>query len=633
MSLLINNGLSGLLAAQRALQTTSNNVANAGTDGYVRQRVLFAENPSQSGGAGLRIGSGVRINSIDRVYDKFLAQELHSSETSQGRAQSFNALALRLDGLVGNPDLSISADIQRFFDQVQSLNHDATSQVNRQQLLSQGESLVARFQQLDAQLNSFNNEVNVRLSESVSKINGIAQSLATVNDRIASSAGSVPNDLLNEQGRLLSQLANEIDFTAVEQGNGTVNVLIGSGQPLVLDVTTRKVTLTQNEFNGSIQELAFDDGSQLQLISDLVSGGNVAGLLSFRDQALNSTQRDLGLLAFGLVEIFNNQHGLGLDLNGDLGTDFFGTAGPVVSASANNSGTATVAATIVDPGALSGRDYVMQDTGGAWLLLDANTGATIPTTGTGTAVDPIVAEGLEIVVTGASPVGDRYLISSVTGAAAAITTRLTDPTKIAAASPVSVTRSLQNLSEASSSAASVSDINDANLLQPVDIVFDDAGTYRIFDGGGVDLTGPLPYTDGGDISFNGWTLQISGVPQTGDRFSVTSTGANSGDNGNSLALTKISTLKIFGNGQRSLGDLSANMVSTVGSITARSSEDLAVQSALRQQLELDIESVSGVNLDEEAVNLLRYQEAYMAASRIISVANDLFNTLLGVVSR
>jgi len=632
MSLMLNNGLSGLLAAQRALQVTSNNVTNAGVDGYVRQRVLLAENPTQPGGAGLSIGTGVKINSIERVYDKFLAQELHSSETSEGRARSFNALATRLDGLLGNPDLSISADIQRFFDQAQTLTENATSQVNRQQLLQQGESLVTRFKQLDSQLNSFNNEVDARLGEAVGTINGIAQSLATVNDRIAASAGSVPNDLLTEQGRLLSQLANEIDFTVVEKGNGTADVLIGSGQPLVLGVTARQLTLTQNEFNGSIQELAIADSSGAQIISDLVSGGTVAGLLSFRDQALNATQRDLGLLALGLTEVFNNQHGLGLDLNGDLGTDFFDATGPAVSASNGNTGTATAAATIVDPAALTGRNYVLQDAGGAWLLFDEATGATIPTTGTGTAVDPIVAEGLEIVVTGASALGDRYLVSSVSGAPAAMSVLLNDPSKIAAASPVSVIRSLQNLSDAESSPAVATDINDANLLQPVDIVFDDATTYRIFDGG-TDLTGPLAYTSGADINFNGWTLQISGATQTGDRFSITSTGANSGDNGNALALTDISTLKVFGNGQRSLGDLSANIVSQVGSAAARSSEELAVQSSLRQQIQLEVESVSGVNLDEEAVNMLRYQEAYMAASRIISVANDLFNTLLNVVSR
>lgn len=633
MSLMLNNGLSGLLAAQRALQVTSNNVTNAGTDGYVRQRVLLAENPTQPGGAGLSIGTGVKINSIERVYDQFLAQELHSSETSEGRARSFNALATRLDGLLGNPDLSIAADIQRFFDQAQTLTENATSQVNREQLLLQGESLVTRFKQLDSQLSSFNNEVDARLGEAVTTINRVAESLATVNDRIAAAAGSVPNDLLSEQGRLLSQLANEIDFTLVEKGDGTVDVLVGSGQPLVLGVTARQLTLTQNEFNGSILELAIADSSGAQIISDLVSGGTVAGLLSFRDQALDATQRDLGLLALGLTEVFNNQHSLGLDLNGDIGTAFFDTSGPAISASAGNSGSAAVAATIADPAALTGRNYVLQSTGASWLLFDEATGATVATTGTGTAVDPIVAEGLELVVTGAAPAGDRYLVSSVSGAPAAMSVLLNDPSKIAAASPVSVIRSLQNLSDAESTAVAVADINDANLLQPVDIVFDNATQYRIFDSGGTDLTGPLAYTSGADINFNGWSLQVSGAPQTGDRFSIDSTGANSGDNGNALALTGISTQKLFGNGQRSLGDLSANMVSSVGSVAARSSEELAVQSALRQQIELEVESVSGVNLDEEAVNMLRYQEAYMAASRIISVANDLFNTLLNVVSR
>ena len=208
---------------------------------------------------------------------------------------------------------------------------------------------------------------------------------------------------------------------------------------------------------------------------------------------------------------------------------------------------------------------------------------------------------------------------------------LSDPDKVAAAAPLTAAASLQNTTDATVSPVIIADISDPNLLQSVDIVFDDATTYRIFDGGGTDLTGPLAYTSGADINFNGWTLQISGVPATGDRFAIASTGGNSGDNTNALALTGLTSKGFFAGGQLSIGNLGANLLANVGSLTSRSSAELSVQSALRSQVELDLESVSGVNLEEEAVNMLRYQEAYLAASKIITVANELFQSLLNAI--
>ena len=171
MASFINNGLSALTAAQRALQTTSNNIANAGTDGYVRQRVIFAENPSQTVGSGLNIGSGVTVKGVERIYDQFLADELKSATMSEQRAQQFSDLTTRLDKLLANPDTSISQSISRFFDQAEALNRDPTSPVNRQQLLTEGQALVQRFGQMDKQLDQLGNEVDGRLRETINESN------------------------------------------------------------------------------------------------------------------------------------------------------------------------------------------------------------------------------------------------------------------------------------------------------------------------------------------------------------------------------------------------------------------------------------------------------------------------------
>jgi len=629
MSVFINNGLSGLQAAQRALQTTSNNVANANTDGYVRQRVQFGERPGQNIGGGMRVGSGVSVIGIDRVYDQFVAGELRAATMSQSRAEANNSLATRLDKLLGNPDQAIGRELQAFFSQVEALNRDPTSAVNRQQLFNQGRALGDRFAQIDTQLNQISNETDVRLREGVDEINSLAGNLALINDRINSAAGSVPNDLLNEQDRILGRLAELVDFNAVRQENGGLNVLIGSGQPLVLGAQSFELELMQNEFDGGRLELAAGG----RPISNLVSGGELAGLLAFRNDSLDPARRELGQLALGLTEVFNAQHRQGVDYNGALGEDFFDSISATAAASVNNSGSAPVNVSIADPSAVEARDYILRNTGSGWELLDAGTGGVVSSSGSGSAGDPLLAEGLSIVAGAGGAAGDRYLVSAVNGAATQVAVALGDPARIAVAAPVSTAASQANLSNAAISSASVDDAGAPNLLQAVSIRFDDPNTYRIVDGGGTDLTGPQAYTSGADISFNGWTVQVSGSPLAGDRFDVSPTGAASGDNGNGLALAGISAQGFFDNGTLSLANLSANLVANAGAGAARAGEALSVQNALREQAELDMEAVSGVNLEEEAVNLLRYQEAYLAASKIIGVANDLFRDLLAVVNR
>ncbi|MBT8441486.1 MAG: flagellar hook-associated protein FlgK [Gammaproteobacteria bacterium] len=628
MSNLLNNALTGIRASQAALTTTSNNVANAATEGYSRQRVNLVEQPSAPGRGGLVIGNGVKVAGVERVYDNFLANSLQTVTMSEGRAQVMFDLSQRLDGLLGNPDLAIGDSVQRFFDQAEILNQDATSPVARRQLITEGETLVERFRQLDTQLNTMSNEVDLRLRDSISTANRLAADIAEINLRITTSSSDSPNDLLDQRELLLKKLGNEIDYTVVRQNNGSVNVLIGSGQPLVLASQSFELALQQNEFDGARLELAYDDGNTLQSITDKIGGGKLAGLLDFRDEALGRARNDLGMVALGITEAFNAQHREGMDLNGSLGGDFFSPFGPRVTASAANTGTGSVNATVADATSVQPREYLMRYDGATWQFFDAANGAVVTPTGTGTGADPFVIDGLEITVAAGAAAGDKFVVQPVKFATGEFVMSINDPAKIAAAGPVSATRSLANLSNTTIAPPGVNDVTDANLLQTVDIVFDDATTFRIFDTGGTDLTGPIAYVDGGDISYNGWTTQILGTPEAGDTFRLASTGGNSGDNRNAIELAQVASAGYFAGGQLSLANIGANLVANVGSVAARSSHELSTQSALREQVELEIESVSGVNLDEEAVNLLKYQEAYMAASRVISVANQLFQNLL-----
>lgn len=627
----IDNGLSGLLAAQRGLQVTANNVANASTDGYARQRVNLTENVSAMSGYGMTAGNGVRISGVDRIYDQFIADSLRMVTTTAQRAAIVSDLSARLDSLLGNPETGVSQSLNAFFTQAELLSRDPTSPLNRQQFLLQAESLSQTFGQLDSQLVALSDEVDRRLEDSVSRVNSLAAALARVNEDIAAQSLNPPNDLLDQRELLVRQISELIDTTVVRQDNGTVTVMVGNGQPLVVGPRAAELALVQDQFNPSRLQVAFVSAGQVLDLSRHISGGTIGGLLSFRSDSLDVARSDLGLAALGLAEVMNQQHRQGMDFRGQMGGDLFTPIAVQTHPATANSGTGTIDASIEDFAAISAQDFELRFDGSAWQLRDALTGAAVTMTGSGTAADPFLAGGLAIVTSGAAAAGDRFMISPTRGAAGRLEVAITDPLAIATASPLSTGRSLQNVSDATISAASISNVNDPALLQSVRIVFDDPTTFRILDTGGADLSGPLAYTSGAPISFNGWSATIGGAPAGGDSFTVDANTAGSGDNTNALALARAGAAGLFSGGDVSVEDVAGRLVATVGAMALRAEQNMEVQTALRDQLAFDLDSVAGVNLEEEAANMLRYQEAFQAASKIIGVANELFQTLLGAL--
>lgn len=622
-------GLTGLIAAQKGLEATSNNVANAGTDGYVRRRVNQATVITSGSGVTAGVGAGVRVIGIERLYDSFLADSLRAATSTEQRARIRAELSTRLDGLLGNPESGIGTSVQAFFDRVEALSRNPTSDTAREQVLMQGESLAERFQQLGRQLDTLGNEVNRRIEDSVSRINALAVSLARINESLGRGASGV-NDLIDQRDQLLQELSTQIDASVVMQDDGTVTVSIANGQPLVLGIHHGTLALTADDFDPTRPALTIGFGTQSIPVSRQIGSGTLGGLLSFKTEALDGASRDLDLLAASLANAFNAQHTQGVDAEGNLGGQFFTPATPQVAASSSNGGSAVVSATVDDPAALTARNYELRFNGGSWQLSDASTGEVLNMTGSGTTASPFRFDGLAVSVAGSAAAGDRYLLRPVGDAAGNFTLAIGDGRAIAAALPVGTSRVLANGSDAGIALTGISDAA-AAATQPLQIRFTGSNQFHVYDAGNNDLSGALAFTSGADISFSGWTVRITGSPVTGDRFDIVPTPAGSGDNGNALALSQLGARGYLGNGQVSTDDLSARLVARVGSMALHGNQDLAVQSALREQAELDLDAVAGVNLDEEAANLLRYQQAYQAASKVIAVADDLFQTLLGAI--
>jgi flagellar hook-associated protein 1 len=626
----LSTGVSGLLAFQRALDTTSHNIANVSTEGYSRQRVdLAARVPSLLGDSYL--GNGVQIASVRRVYDELVAQQARTATSSFQRFDTYATQIDRVNNLFANTETGLSATLQKFAAALQEVSSNPTSTAARQVLLSQANGVASRLKSYDAQLAQYDKEVQSRIDGDLSEITTIAQGIAALNARIFEGTrnGEAPNDLLDQRDKLLRDLSEHLDVSAVKQDDGRINVFVGNGQPLVVgDNASQLVSVPDPyEVGRSGIGLKAASGPTVDITSSL-AGGSLGGLLEFRSNVLDPTRNMLGRISVGLAEVFNTQHRQGVDLNGEFGGDLFAVGGAEGLRNINNPSDASVSVTRTDVGELSETDYILQRVGGAWQLNRLDTGAAVPFTGTGGAGDPIVADGLSIDVSGTAEDGDRFLIRPTRDAVSGLSVLITDPGRIAAASPIRTAADIANAGSATISPGEVLDATDAQLRDEVTITFPTADTYSL-DGG----TTTVAYESGEPIELNGWSVTISGTPAAGDSFTVSSNAGGSGDNRNAQALIDSFKEPVFDDGTVSIDASSTKLVGAIGVMTNQAQANRDAQEVIQQDAMAAQDSVSGVNLDEEAANMLKYQQAYQAAAQIIRVASTLFDSLISAVGR
>jgi flagellar hook-associated protein 1 FlgK len=631
MADLLSTSVSGLMAFQRALDTTSHNISNANTPGYSRQVAEFAtRNPQQAGNGW--IGNGVNVTSIERAYDDFLAGQARGSSSSYKQFDTYATQAGRVSNLLGNTTTGLTNSLQSFINAFQAVADTPTSTPARQTLLSQAETLMQRLQSYDQSLRGFDSQVNAQIKSEADSITSIAKSLAKLNQEIVSAKGrsnQPPNDLMDQRDRLIDDLAQHVNVNVVAQSDGALNVFIGNGQPLVVGQTAGEVVAMQDAYEPTRNVLGFKTPGATIDITKSLSGGTLGGMLQFRSEMLDPARNALGRLSAGLAEVVNEQHAAGMDLNGQLGGDFFATGPAQVLSHSANTGVGSVSAQRIDgaAGQLTTSDYVMANTSGGWQLRRADTGAVVPMTGIGTPADPFVADGMSIVVNAGTAVGDRFMIKPTANAASGMELLVENPADIAAAAPIRSAAVTGNTGSATISAGEVLDPANAQLRNPVTLNFVSATQYTI--NGNPTLH---TYTPGGNIDVNGWRVQISGTPAAGDGFTVSDNVGGTGDNRNALKLADVLNSPVLNNGTSSLSAAVGQFVGEIGVKTNQAQVSSAAQKLVHEESVDSLQSVAGVNLDEEAANLVRYQQAYMASAQMIRVADTIFQSVLQAVS-
>jgi len=551
MSGILGTALSGLMAFQRSLDTTSHNIANVNTDGYSRQRVELGTRPAEFTGAGY-IGQGVNIAAVSRSYDQFITNQLTSSTSAFAETNTLSTLASQVDNITSNEVTGLSPALKSFFNAVNEVANDPSSLPARQVMTSEAGSLTQQFNTLSSRFEDLRKQTNNQMQASVDNVNAYAAGIATLNSQIVAASNGTsgaPNDLMDQRDALVAKLAEQVSVSTITQQDGSVSVFIGQGQSLVLGVSATKLSLAGSNADSSHQNILMGG----QDISKQITGGELSGALKFRDTVLDPAQQQLGLVAAGFAVQFNAVHTTAaFDLNGVAGIPMFGLgAVPVVASLAlGSTGGITADYNPADIGNLNPSDYRLDYNGATYSLtrLSDNASINIGTPGT----LPASVEGMIIkpaTLPVGSPVGpSSFLIRPTFDAAKKMTALITDPSKIAA-----------------------------------------AGTT-----GGPGS--PIP-----------------------------------GDNTVALRLADLEKKSVLLDGKATFNDAYVQLVAKVGTLTHAAKISSSAQEVLLNQAKQTRENLAGVNLDEEAANLIKFQQSYQAAAKVISIASSLFDTLIGAI--
>lgn len=653
MAGLLSIGLTGLNAAQNQLSTASHNITNANTAGFHRQYVVQTTQDPMFTGAGF-FGNGTRIASVNRAYDQFLENQVAVADNRRAQYSAYNAQISQINNLLADPSSGLSTAMDGFFSGVQEVAANPTSIAARQALISSGEALVTRFQALDSRLSEIRQGVETEIASTVGLINSYAGAIAEMNQRItiAQSAGAgVPaNDLLDQRGQLVAELNQLIRVTTTTQADGSLSVFVGSGQNLVSGNTTSTLAAVPSAEDPTRSSIALvsANGNQIVLPERLLTGGQLAGLLEFRSGSLDATQNRIGLIAATIASAFNEQHKLGVDLDGVLGQDFFRLPTPRMIPS----GAADVQLDSANIGALTDSDYQLAYDGTNYTLTNLNSKASV-VVGAGATVS---FEGLTLTTpaTASLAAGESALIQPTRFMARDIAMGISDTRKVAAGNSVSSNTPTTNAGNGKVSDIVINDVSgmvSAPSTTPnfgaITLTFDSAtNSFSVNPAADFALSpasyNPATESVGKTFTLTGTTapalfefeFTISGSPANGDTFTLQPTEKGVADNRNATLLGALQTAKLLFDsgtgGTATLGTAYSQMVSTIGNQSRTAQVNEATQKALLSQASDARDSLSGVNLDEEAANLVRYQQAYQAAGRVMSIAQRLFDEVLSI---
>ncbi|MFY4729421.1 flagellar hook-associated protein FlgK [Nitrospira sp. BLG_2] len=661
---------SALTTSQQALAVTGHNVANVNTPGYSRQEAVLTERPPLDGQPGMA-GTGVMATSIRRYTDQFINRQLTTVQQNLGRLSVSREELFRLQNLFGDSNnQGIAARMNDFFRGLQDVSTNPGELAARSVLLANARQLASSVNQVSSDLVVARQSLNFQVRQTVTEINSLSNQIAELNSQIirAEVAGQNANDLRDQRELTLNELATRIDITTVESDTGALTVFAARGQVLVESGSVRQLTAVEDPDNDGLFSIGYSTGGTRPLSIDaLISNGRLRSLLDVRDTTVRDLETSFDQLAATLANAVNIIHRQGYGLDGSTGRDFFGPVAVTTRAVTANQGAAAISGgAITSNELLTFHDYEIRfSSATAYSIVDATTGATIRGNYTGTAITAPSVDNPLSIVTGTN---DTLMVTVDGVVSGTITLAGTASPGLSYTSGTALAQEVQGkingdvtLQAAGKTVAVTYDTttgrliitsNDTTSSSDVNVT---GGTARtalgLIAGTGTAASGT--YASPTTLAFDGLSVTLSGAAAAGDVFEVDSYGhaardlavvltnpssvaASStrtgipGNNTNLLSLVALQHQRFASLDDGTLHDAYRAVAAELGVAAQAADREQEAKEILKDQIETLRAQVSGVSLDEELVNLIKFQRGFEAASRLIRITDEMFQTLLSI---
>lgn len=678
MADMLTIGTSGVLSSALLLQTAGNNIANVNTPSFAQERVELGS--SQHGGVGRQ--------DVVRSVSEFSLRQMRRDTANFTFYEQFVNEAERVDTLFAGTANSIATAMDGFFQRLQSASDDPTSSASRQLVISEAEGMLSTFNTLNSLVLDQGTTINEQLEIFTDEANNLIQNIAAMNKNITglgvANAASNPNALMNDRDEALRQLAELVEINTLDGDNGEKLVFLNTGQALVLKQGDFNMVTLNGDPDPLRKELRLNLSTNQNLIVQMEAekvGGKIGGLLTFRQEVLEPTQNKLGQVALALTDAFNEQNRLGMDADGQLGVNLFELPSAGGDGYAANTGTGGVTAR-VEPGKGSEltASNILVTYDGANVRIEPldEDGGVIETTTIAVGAFPATLNaasaasgslyGLEFTLTAGMNAGDKFLIKPTANASSSLKLATERPEDIALASPIRTEANLTNVGTSSISEGVVFDtdtttsnftVNPAtntNSLgtNPLYVRYTNTNEFSFYNVDPVANPAAVAFdtstfatADYKNVMRNstasaafGYDFNITGTPAIGDVYTVRFNDGGFQDNRNGLQLADMQNKDLMRKNVESTSaadntltfhEAYARIVASVGEKTAQARTNEKAFDSLLEQSSGWYLSISGVNLDEEAANLVKFQQSYSAAARVISVAQQTFDVLLSSV--
>ncbi|WP_017786256.1 FlgK family flagellar hook-associated protein [Aeromonas dhakensis] len=661
---LLGIGTSGVMAQQRLLQTTSNNIVNVNSQGYVRERTLIYTNANG-------LGTGDMLT--ERVINAYAQGEVRR-DTSAFYASStrYQQLA-NTDTLLGDTSNSVGAAISSYFEGFHTANEAPADISGRKTTLSGLSGMVNRFHTLSAQLDKQTDTINTTIGDEAKRVNSLINSINDLNQAIIRTQGTPEENLMlfDQRDEAIRQLSEKMEIRTVPQDNGSMLVNMSTGHSLVLNGSVAQLSVVPGNPDARESELQLVMDPNKVALNDKDIGGGIGGLFSARND-LEPAKRELGQLAAAMADAMNQQNRLGMDLDNELGGDLFSLGTSDGLPYSQNTGNATAKVSFV-PGKgteVTTFDYEVQfssATGYEVFSVDKDGNRTSLATGTTPpATVQVAGHGIQFDLSGTPAAGDRILLQPTKRAAAGLDQLVTRAEDLALASPLKADKGKNNFGSGeikltgitNTGAGSGFGTNSLDPASPQVVKIDGSGNYQVYAADGTTLIGVAPASSQGQnlmaalenplggpkvyatpTQTPGYEFSITGKVEANDSFTLSYNTDGFADNANGLALAELQNKDLVrkssnagtSNDKMTFNEAYSSLVTGVGNTTSQAKSQLKADETKLTQSRGIFESVSGVSLEEEAANLIRYQQSYAASAQIVSTAKTIFDTLLSSV--